>query len=341
MHPRRMRSTWVLLWCLVAAVAVPVTAGAEDGAGENPSLEYRPPRLVVPEPKAPTPAPPVAIFREALGGFGISSGAFDGPVDVAFGRDGGLYVLDSGNGRVQRFDSFGNFVSTWGSSGSRPGEFRDPMALAVDAEGSVYVADTGNHRIQKFDAEGKFLLLWGSLGSRSGDFKSPNDLVFDGDGTLWVVDSGNERIQQFDQAGKHLREWGRAFGSRGGVFSDLVSIAWSDERFGYIYLLGAECLVQQFERDGTLVTSWSGLTPESAVCVPGRLESDNRDDALYFVDAGNGLVVKFNREGRYLTSLRGAASPFSRPQGLAVNPERGDFAVADTGNDLVQKFTLR
>ncbi len=176
-----------------------------------------------------------------------------------------------------------------------------------------------------------FLESWGSLGSRDGDFKYPRDITLDGEGNLWVLDSGNERVQKFrfdTEAGsrfcrqaeiRHLRRfvssasWGKFFGSRGGKFDDLVSIGWSRDRFGYIYLLGAGCLVQQFQLDGTLVNSWPAIAPESGLCSPGRIEVDNKNDYVYVLDAGNGLFERFNLEGRFLFALRGAERPFAKP----------------------------
>ena len=255
------------------------------------------------------------------------------------------------------FDHFSTFVLKVGASGSRKGEFMNPRAIAVDPEGSIYVVDTGNHRVQKFGwvdksacpdcparSDGKrlgFLATWGSLGTRSGDFKYPRDIAFDAEGNSFVLDAGNERVQKFDRASAFVGEYGRLFGSRGGIFTDLVSIAWSRDRLGYVYLLGAGCLVQQFQLDGTLVNSWPAIAPESGLCEPGRIEIDNKWDYVYVIDSGNGLFERFNLEGRFLAAWRGAERPFSNPLGVAVNPDRDDVLVADTGNNIVQKFTLR
>jgi DNA-binding beta-propeller fold protein YncE len=327
------------------------------GADEAPSLEYKPPRPVLVEPKAPKPAPPVTIFREAIGGFGIGTGSFDRPLDVAIHKDGTQYVLDAGNSRVQVFDSFSKFVLTFGSYGSQEGEFINPGAIALDQGEFVYVVDTGNHRIQKFGwvdrnscsdcpsrADGlrlKFLISWGSLGSRSGDFKNPADIAIDVDGNSYVLDAGNERIQKFDSSGRFLQEFGRFFGSRGGQFSDLTSIAWSDERFGFLYVLGSGCLVQQFHLDGRLEKSWPAAAPESGLCVPARIEVDKQHQYVYVLDAGNSLLARFNLAGQFLAALRGAERPFDRPRGFGVNPDRDEVVVADTENNIVQKFTLR
>lgn len=338
-----MRRSWQIVLALATAIGVSVPAAAQEGGAADapPSLEYRPKRPALPEPKAPKPAPPVTIFRETIGSYGIGTESFDAPVDVAAAPDGTFYVLDTGNNRVQKFDGFSKFLLSWGVSGTRNGEFRDPQAIAVDRDGVVYVADTGNNRIQKFDAEGRFLMSWGSLGSRAGDFKAPRDMAFDAGGFVYVLDAGNDRVQKFDAGGAFVSEWGRAFGGRGGIFDGMVSLAWTDDRFGYLYILGAACLVQQFKLDGTLVNSWPAVAPESELCDPARIRIDDKNDYVYVLDSANGLLMRFTRDGLFLAALTGADASFLRSRGFAVDPERDLVLVADTGNNVVQKFTLR
>lgn len=364
---RRMRIGFLIL-AAVAGLAAAVAAADGPSSDPPPSLEYRPPRRVVPEPKAPTPAPPLTIFREAIGGFGIGKGSFDEPVDVAVDADGNFFVLDAGNNRVQMFDNFAKFVLTLGSYGSRKGdfakpeaiaEFTKPEAIAIDPEGAIHVVDTGNHRVQKFvwveksacpecpaRPDGKrlkFHSTWGSLGTRAGDFKYPRDITFDAAGNSYVLDSGNQRVQKFDVEQHFVGEFGRLFGSKSkeAVFTDLVSIGWSRDRLEYIFLFGAGCLVQQFQPDGTLVNSWPAIAPESGLCAPGRIEVDNNNNYVNVLDAGNGLFERFTLDGHLLFALRGAARPFSKPRGLAMHPNRDEVLIADTENNIVQKFTLR
>ena len=119
-----------------------------------------------------------------------------------------MYVADTGNSRIEKFDSNGGFLTEWGSEGTGDGQFSNPKDVAVDGSGNVYVADTNNDRIQKFDSEGKFLTEWGTEGSRDGEFSNPRGVTVDDSGDVYVADTGNHRIQKFDPNGRFLTEWG-------------------------------------------------------------------------------------------------------------------------------------
>ncbi len=82
---------------------------------------------------------------------GRGAGYFEGPTDLAVdNRNGDIYVVDSGNNRVQRFNRDGQFMSEFGGMGAGNGQFNSPTGIAVDKDGYVYVSDTNNNRVQKF-----------------------------------------------------------------------------------------------------------------------------------------------------------------------------------------------
>lgn len=82
---------------------------------------------------------------------GRGAGYFEGPTDLAVdNRNGDIYVVDSGNNRVQRFNRDGQFMSEFGGMGAGNGQFNSPTGIAVDRDGYVYISDTNNNRIQKF-----------------------------------------------------------------------------------------------------------------------------------------------------------------------------------------------
>ncbi|HUU36729.1 MAG TPA: NHL repeat-containing protein [Candidatus Desulfaltia sp.] len=81
--------------------------------------------------------------------------AFNLPSDVALDEDGNIYVLDSGNHRIQKFGPDGRYLATLGRKGQGPGEFVYPESIDIDDAGYIYVSDPRNQRIQVLTPEGK------------------------------------------------------------------------------------------------------------------------------------------------------------------------------------------
>lgn len=154
--------------------------------------------------------------QKAWGKFGFAwrgadMGRFDVPWGLTTDQDGNVYVSDTSNSRIQKFQADGQPLLKWGRDGSFDGAFFFPRGVAVDFVGNIYVADESNNRIQKFDTRGSFLTKWGREGSGPGQFKSPWGIACDALGNVYVVDSGNHRIQKFDGNGTFLC----SFGNRG------------------------------------------------------------------------------------------------------------------------------
>ena len=81
--------------------------------------------------------------------------AFNLPSDVALDRDGNIYILDSGNHRIQKFGPDGQYLATIGRKGQGPGEFVYPESIEIDESGFIYVSDPNNQKIQVLTPEGK------------------------------------------------------------------------------------------------------------------------------------------------------------------------------------------
>jgi sugar lactone lactonase YvrE len=78
------------------------------------------------------------------------------PMDIAVDDEGNMYVLDSGNHRIQKFDSEGNFLASFGRHGQGPGEFQYPQSIDIDDEGNMYIADSGNQKVNILKPDGAF-----------------------------------------------------------------------------------------------------------------------------------------------------------------------------------------
>lgn len=78
------------------------------------------------------------------------------PRDVERDDHGNIYILDSGNFRVQKFDKNGKFVTSFGRSGQGPGEFGrgGPMCLNITGK-ELWINDPVNRRIVSFSFNGE------------------------------------------------------------------------------------------------------------------------------------------------------------------------------------------
>jgi hypothetical protein len=106
---------------------------------------------------------PDGTLSQTWGSPGSGDGQFNFSVNgenagaITFAPDGGFWVVDTGNFRVQRFDKDRKFLAAWGRFGSADGEFSFPSDISVDTVGSVFVADDKRHVIQVFSSDGAYL----------------------------------------------------------------------------------------------------------------------------------------------------------------------------------------
>jgi hypothetical protein len=83
--------------------------------------------------------------------------SFNSPSDTAMDSAGNIYILDSGNQRIQKFSPEGKYLATIGRKGQGPGEFNYPGSLDIDGQGNLYVLDPFVKKIQVLSPQGKEL----------------------------------------------------------------------------------------------------------------------------------------------------------------------------------------
>ncbi len=303
----------------------------------------------------PTPAPPIATSTVALAtetsqptpppvefAWKITGdpNPFNAPVGIAIDPHGNIYVMDTKNSRVQKFDSNGNSILMWGSPGSGEGQFsitvRDEGRLAVDAQGNVYVLDVSNYRVQKFDGEGKFLAQWGTKGKDEGQFTEASDIAIDKQNNVYVVDYQNRVVQKFDENGKLLLRWGKT-GLNDGEFAGLFSVAIDPD--GNILVADETGRIQKFDSNGNFLSKIPLEKINNQSIDTWNIAVDTRGD-IYVADYGGVRIVILNSRGEILAAWRGketGAGLFDKLQDIAVD-EQGNIYITDSGSNLVQKF---
>jgi tripartite motif-containing protein 71 len=216
------------------------------------------------------------------GRFGWQIGEFDHPMDVAFSNLR-LYIADSGNNRIQRYDLVSQIFSviagekTDGSQNSL--ELYSPQGVATDLHGDVYIVDTWNNRILKTDLLGNLLLEIGGLNR----FSKPQGIMVDKAGNIFVCDTGNNRICKLDFSGIQTACWGSE-GEGKGQFQTPTSI--SQDKKGNLYVVDqGNRRIQAFNSD----RAYLGEFGQGMLKEPYDIAIDNEDHA-YVTDMSSSNV---------------------------------------------------
>jgi streptogramin lyase len=292
---------------------------------------------------AATPAHAIFLPLGHFGGQGSAAGAFVTPIGVAVDQTtGNVYVADSGNARVQKFESSGGaFIAAWGwgvtdgmaqsevctsgclagIAGSGAGQFSNPTSIAVDSSGDpssgdVYVGDASNNVISKFDTDGNFLATIDGSSSTQGHFQSIVGIAVDQSGNLWVADDGTDNVIEFDDQGNFLQQWNDTYGQT-------VAIA-VDSTNGFVYLIRGFLTTERWNLTGGDQTEIDGVGTAMSVAV------DPQSGTVY-VDHVNSISV-WDSTGAQLDSF---ALTTSNSLGLAFGSTAGVLYVSDATADNV------
>jgi hypothetical protein len=234
-----------------------------------------------------------------------------------------IYIADTFNHRVLKFDALGNPIKQWGSKGSQYGQFDHPTGVAVDRDNCVYVTDRFNFRVQKFTDNGEFLLSWGSKGHGDGQFMDLRGVAIDTWGFVWVIADG-DRIEQYHpgNAPPDFPEveliWAfRRAGTGDGQFSNASCIG--RDEFLSIYVVDGHRVqkldtnLQFLHKVGSRGTGRGQFERPLGV-------ADDTAGNVYVVDGVNKGVQIFDPKGKYLSRIY--SEYLTHPRGVAVDKSR-------------------
>lgn len=290
------------------------------------------PELVVHAPTAPpVPAKPqeMALGQpEVWGGPGTDEGLFNEPRDIAVDKEGNVYVADTGNRRIQKFDSQGEFLLTW--SGEEE-NFVEPLAVIVTSQGQVFVLDSEPGWIYRFTADGEPL---GRFGGPEAQLFHPRGMAIDAQDNIYIADTGGCRLIKYDVQGNRLTQFGEK-GSGPGQLLEPIDVAIGPG--GDLYVTDvANLRIQHWDFFGRYQGEWA-VSPASAYNGPHLALA--ADGSLFVTTPEQHEVRRYSRGGELLGQW-GGPEQFRIPVGLTVD-ESGNLYVADTLNHRVQKLESR
>ncbi|MES2392677.1 MAG: Ig-like domain repeat protein [Acidobacteriota bacterium] len=277
---------------------------------------------------------------------------------VAYDAAGNVYIADTGNNRVLKYNVTTSTTTTFAGTGTAnfsgdgtlatTATLNGPTAVAIATDGSVYIADTGNNAIRKVNAAGIISTYAGrgagtcatAFNSRgdgcigtSATFSSPSGLAADSKGVLYVADTGNNVVRTINNLGFVAT-------LAGGATASTTCSAQTDT-FG----------------DGCAAT-------QSIFNGPTGLAFDAAGHNLFIADTGDNIVRKVLLSNKISFSSAGvvtaestnpvtlvagngsagssidvnsvaALSQLNHPIGVAVDPA-GNTYIADSGNHAIR-----
>ena len=251
-------------------------------------------------------------YSHTIGLYSLLGRGFNNPVDVAFGKEGVMYVLNRAGPevasrlpykRVSMCTVDERYLGEFSSGGVEDGQMMWPSSIATDHDGNVYVSDEALQRITVFDSRGRYLDKWGVKGRADGEFNRPSGIAFDADDNLLVTDSLNCRVQRYTREGRFLESWGRP-GPADGEFN----LPWGIHVDSAGHVLVADWRndrVQRFGPDGRHIATY-GTTGDGdgQFNRPAGVTTDAYGN-IYVADWGNERVQVLRPDGGFLAILRG------------------------------------
>ena len=277
-------------------------------------------------------AKPVLSFGS---GIGSADGEFSSPLEI-IANGTHLFVVDTGNHRVQIFDNVGNFVAKFGPNiGFADGEFQFPSGITTNGT-HFYIADTLNDRVQIFDNSSTYVAQFGGSGTGAGQFDAPERIVTNNT-HLYITDTDNHRVQIFDVTGNHVKSFGSE-GNSTGQFNSPSGIATNTTHL-FIADTGNH-RVQIFDVTGNHVKTF-GSEGDGAGQFNTLAGITTTPTHIYIADNWNNRIQIFDINGEYVDqfgSLGTGVGEFKFPQGITTNGTH--LYISDTSNHRVQIFEI-
>lgn len=318
-------------------------------------------------------------YISQFGSSGAGNGQFDSPNGIGVDAScGDIYVVDTGNHRVQRFSSDGTWLENIGVGPTlvrAPGQLWYPRGVGFDnASGQVFVTDTANRRVQVFNWTGNcssrthsYLTEFGSNGASDPAYmEAPDGIYIDQTTTprrIYVTTTYvNHQVMLFtgDGSSNPPYTFKGAWGPR-----DLFPPAEPGSAPGDLYaptgLVASGGNAWVTEGSNNRLQLFSGISDAQPFTTPtsagfwgnnpnqdGYLRSAGAADAdanggVYVVDSSKYNIQRFAADGTFLDSFGGyqaggGPGKFEQPPYGIAVAPNGDVFVSDGSSPNVRRF---
>jgi sugar lactone lactonase YvrE len=244
-------------------------------------------------------------------------GGFNQQNGIGLDPSGNLYVIDTFEQRVQKFDttqacgSPGNcpgWLLQWGSrapNAPKSQGFGYPRALTVGDDGRIWVGDNNND-VLAFNQDGSFVHRYGSQGKSAGQFSGGVQGIDVEGGKVYATDVAGCRLQVFDEA----------------------------------KLLTADSIANA--PAGTLLESLGSCgTTTGKMTAPRGIAVDQSAQVAYVVETGTNRITKWNLTTKTATTIKPSCdgTGLLQPWGITWDPAHTWLYIGDVGNKRIVRWS--
>lgn len=236
------------------------------------------------------------------------------PQSLSFDSQGSLYIADSGNNAVKKYDFSSGQLITLVAAG-----LNSPAGVAVDGSGNVYISDAKNNQLKKWSPSGGVSTIVSS------GLSYPYGVGLDKQSNVYLVDSNHNAVKELV--------------ANTGTISSLISFGLSNPRG-----LAVDAINNVYVADGknNAVKMWNastgavstligfGLTGPSGVAVDGL-------GNVYIADTTNRAVRRWNVARGQLDTI--VSTGLYSPSAVALDTQ-GRLYVADSSGNFVRQISF-
>jgi hypothetical protein len=140
---------------------------------------------------------PSIIVGNVNGTTGSTPTMLSGPHGLFIDEQFNLYVTDTDNGRIQKFEFGQSNGTTLAGNGVGGISLSTPIQIVLDADGYLFITEWSNQIIAQGPNGFRCIVGCSGSGSASYQLSSPEMLSFDSYGNIYVMDANNNRLQKF------------------------------------------------------------------------------------------------------------------------------------------------